>query len=96
MEPMVPATSGVFRRRLLPLANTRLTTTSMQCAITGCWRPDLNDGRFLPYLHLLKQERRYRPARLRWANLRERNFGANPLIDQNGQLMISSRPGPEI
>jgi hypothetical protein len=28
-----------------------MTPTGMRCAISGCWRPDLNDGRFLPCLH---------------------------------------------
>jgi hypothetical protein len=44
--------------------------------------------RTLPALFaLLKQEKRSRPARLSWADLRERDFGVNPLVDRSGQLM---------
>ena len=44
--------------------------------------------RMLPVLFaLLKQEKRSRPARLSWADLRERDFGVNPLVDRSGKLM---------
>jgi Putative transposase/Transposase zinc-binding domain len=44
--------------------------------------------RTLPALFaLLKQEKRRRPVRLSWADLRKRDFGVNPLVDRSGQLM---------
>jgi Putative transposase len=44
--------------------------------------------RTLPALFaLLKQEKRCRPVRLSWADLRKRDFGVNPLVDRSGQLM---------
>jgi len=36
---------------------------------------------------LLKQQKRPRPRRLRWADAIHRDFGVHPLTDRNGQRM---------